>query len=111
MVSIQRIRDQRETEMANWKADRRLYLSQEGLVVDEAAPGRKTLLAAQGSEVPAEVCRNYGIGPFAAPEAELAPSLEPDGEPEPGPEAEGPPEAHCHYWRKDGTCSCGAVKE
>ena len=85
--------------MASWKADRRLYLSEDGLIVDEAAPGRKTLLAAQGAEVPEDVCRRYGLGHFAEPEPTIS---------------EDPPEeepSHRHYWREDETCRCGAVKE
>jgi len=56
--------------MASWKADRRLYL-QDGQVVGEAAPGRKTLLAALVSE---ETCRRYGLGPFAEPAEESDPT-------------------------------------
>lgn len=73
MFTMQRIRDQREANMASWKADRRLYL-QDGQVVGEAAPGRKTLLAAQGAPVSEETCRRYGLGPFAEPAEESDPT-------------------------------------
>lgn len=73
--------------MPRWTADQRLYLSEDGRVVDEAAPGRKTLLAALGATVPDETCRRYGLGPYAETE-----------------------EAHRHSWRRDGTCRCGEAK-
>ena len=95
-----------------WTADRRLYLSEDGRVVDEAAPGRKTLLAAFGAEVPEQTCRRYGLGAYA--EAAEAMIAEPEPtEPEPSTaETQEPSETqpHRHRYRKGGTCKCGAVK-
>ena len=109
MLRINRIRDQRGTVM--WKADRRLYLSEDGRVVDEGAPGRKTLLAAQGSEVPGVTCRRYGLGPFALMEAEADPTeLETTGDTGETP-APSETEPHRHRWKKDNTCRCGVSRE
>ena len=66
MVQINRLKQQKdESDMAKWVTDKRLYLSEDGQVVDEAAPGRKTLLAPAGSQVTDVVCRRHGLGPYA----------------------------------------------
>ena len=78
--------------MPNWVSDQRLYLSQAGEVVDEAAPGRKTLLCGVGTTVTEADCKKYGIGPFA-------------------PEAQQPEtQRHRHSFRKNGSCACGEVR-
>lgn len=71
MVQINRLKQQNdESDMAKWVTDKRLYLSEDGQVVDEAAPGGKTLLAPAGSQVTDAVCKRYGLGPYAVqPEA------------------------------------------
>lgn len=125
--------------MPNWIADRRIYVSEDGRIVDEAEPGRKTLVCAEGAEVTEETCRRYEIGPFAEEESRagvpLHPGEPPAGEQEgeglsaealPGDENAGqesddaqpepetaPAQEHPgqpHAWRKDGTCRCGSVK-
>ena len=67
MIEISRLKQQKDdSDMAKWVTDKRLYLSEDGLtVVDEAALGRKTLLAPAGSQVTDAVCRRYGLGPYA----------------------------------------------
>ena len=66
MVQINRLKEQKDvSDMAKWTTDKRLYLSEGGQVVDEAAPGRKTLLAPAGTQVTEEVCRRHGLGPYA----------------------------------------------
>lgn len=68
MVSINRLKQQKEdSDMPKWTTPERIYLSEDGQVVDEAAPGRKTLLAPAGKEITDAVCRRYVLGPYAEP--------------------------------------------
>ena len=72
MVSINTLKKQKDgSDMAKWTTPDRLYLSEDGEVVDEAAPGRKTLLAPAGSQVSDEVCRRHRLGPYAPAGAEV----------------------------------------
>lgn len=100
-----------DDDMPKWIADERLYLSEDGRVVTEAAPGRKTLLAPKGAAVPEDVCKQYGLGPYAPKPQEPPAGQDGEGSPEGG---EGQPaetgDTHRHAWRKDGACRCGAVK-
>lgn len=101
----------KEAEMAFWQADRRVYRSEDGRIVDEAFPGRKTLLYAAGRNVTEEDCRKYGLGPHAVAESSFDEEMN-AGQGigmespliDPGSEAK-----HLHYWRKDGTCRCGEL--
>ena len=88
--------------MPNWVSDKRLYLSQAGEVVDEAAPGRKTLLCGVGTTVTEADCKKYGIGPFA-PETQQPETQQPDAQ---QPETKG----HRHRYRKDSSCACGEAR-
>ena len=116
--------------MAKWTTDRRLYLSEDGRVVDEAEPGRKTLLAPQGASLTEEFCRRYGLGPYAPVNERPHPNPLPEGEGDEGAAAkveatvptsgDGPDvkseteeagtNTHRHYYRVDGTCRCGASR-
>ena len=105
--------------MAKWVTDKRLYLSEDGQVVDEAAPGRKTLLAPAGSQVTDEVCRRHGLGPYAevphpSTDSGQAPSSLPEGDGEnkateeaTDPEAAGSCCSHAFrvHRKGDGLCS------
>jgi hypothetical protein len=44
-----------------WKADRRLYLSEDGRVVEEGDEAARTLLIGEGSEMPLADARKYGL--------------------------------------------------
>jgi len=94
--------------MAQWVADRRLYLSEDGRVVSEAEPGRKTLLAAAGRVVPDDVCRRYNLGPYAAEVGSASTDVQLNV-PTNVPTTE-TPKPHRHSWRKDKTCKCGELK-
>lgn len=52
-----------EVTMANYTADRRLWLNQDRTkVVDEGDPEAAFLLAAKGHEIDAETAKRYGLG-------------------------------------------------
>ena len=46
---------------ARWTADRRLYLSQDGQVVEASDPRRHALLVGQGGSIPLEQARALGL--------------------------------------------------
>ena len=50
--------------MANWIADRRLYLTEDGKATDKPEEGR-WLLIPLGGELTDGECRQYGLGPYA----------------------------------------------
>ena len=105
MVRINRLKrgsknGEDDSDMAKWIADKRLYLSEDGQVVDEAAPGRKTLLAPAGSQVSDEVCRRHGLGPYA----EQAEAAEDGGKPEPETVGSCCPHAYRVHRSDDGLC-------
>jgi hypothetical protein len=58
-----------------WKADRRLYLSEDGKVAEEGDPAARTLLIGEGGEMPLADARKYGLVPDE-PNAEPAPADE-----------------------------------
>ena len=103
MIQVNRLKQRKdESDMARWVTDKRLYLSEDGVtVVDEAAPGRKTLLAPAGSQITDAVCKRYGLGPYAEqpdpPEAD---------EEETDPEAAGSCCSHAFrvHRKEDGLC-------
>ena len=100
MLTIDRLKKlEDESDMAKWTTPDRLYLSEDGDVVDEAAPGRKTLLAPAGSQVSDEVCRRHGLGPYAEQPGPAEDATDP--------EAAGSccPHPFKHHRKRDGACS------
>lgn len=54
-----------------WRADRRIYITTDrSRVCDETDPEGGILLAATGGILQDDVCKQYGLGPYAPKEAE-----------------------------------------
>ena len=74
--------------MAGYKADRRLYLDVNGVVVEDGDPTAHTLLITPGKMMPEVRARALGLIVDAPPEAEPVDLSEVDTREEPEPESE-----------------------
>jgi hypothetical protein len=63
----------KEPDMATWKSDRRLYLTEDGQVVEEGDERAATLLVGEGGELSAEDAKRYGVTLKAVKDATAEP--------------------------------------